>query len=149
MANGIHTEQTFEAVIEESLLSKGSYIKGHSDDFDTQKGLFPKYVTDFLKETQPKAWEKITATHKGETEQKVVARLMKEIDLRGILDVIRNGFTDYGVKFNMAYFKPESSLNPDAETLYNLNNYRSPASFFMSATAATRLIWCLHSMACP
>lgn len=121
MANGIHTEQTFEAVIEESLLSKGGYIKGHSDDFDTQKGLFPKYFTDFLKESQPKAWEKITATHKGETEQKVVARLMKEIDLRGILDVVRNGFTDYGVKFNMAYFKPESSLNPDAEKLYNLN----------------------------
>ncbi len=29
--------------------------------------------------------------------------------------------TDYGVKFKMAYFKPESSLNPDSQAFYDSN----------------------------
>jgi type I restriction enzyme R subunit len=122
MAKGIHTELTFEAAIEESLLDFGGYSKGLSTDFDTQLGLFPSYITDFLKTSQQVAWDKLANIHKDEVEKKVIQRLVKEIDLRGILDVIRKGFTDYGVKFQMAYFKPESSLNPEAVTQYLLNH---------------------------
>lgn len=122
MAKGIHTELTFEAAIEESLLDLGGYTKGLSLDFDTQLGLFPTYITDFIKTSQPLAWDKLANIHKDEVEKKVIQRLVKEIDLRGVLDVIRKGFTDYGVKFQMAYFKPESSLNPEAETQYLLNH---------------------------
>lgn len=122
MANGIHTELTFESAIETSLLEFGGYIKGSSKDFDAQLGLFPNYITDFLKVSQPSAWEKLSNIHKDEVEKKAVQRLIKEIDLRGVLDVIRKGFTDYGVKFQMAYFKPESSLNPEAETQYTTNH---------------------------
>jgi type I restriction enzyme R subunit len=122
MAKGIHTELTFESAIEISLLESGGYTQGFSEDFDSQLGLFPSYVTHFLKTSQPKAWEKLTNIHKDEAEKKVLQRLIKEIDLRGILDVIRNGFTDYGVKFQMGYFKPESALNPDAEALYLTNH---------------------------
>ena len=70
----------------------------------------------------PVAWDKIEAVHKDETENKVLQRLIKEIDLRGVLDVIRKGFTDYGVKFQMAFFQPESTLSPDAEALYQQNH---------------------------
>lgn len=122
MVNGIHTELTFEAAIEASLLEFGGYTSGLSKDFDTQFGLFPKYIIDFLKVSQPLAWEKLSNIHKDEIEKKVVQRLVKEIDLRGVLDVIRKGFTDYGVKFQMAYFKPESSLNPEAEQQYLTNH---------------------------
>jgi type I restriction enzyme R subunit len=122
MATGIHTELTFETAIEEALLDFGGYSKGLSIDFDAQLGLFPSYITDFLKTSQPVAWGKLVNIHKDEVEKKVIQRLVKEIDLRGILDVIRKGFTDYGVKFQMAYFKPESSLNPEAETQYLLNH---------------------------
>jgi type I restriction enzyme R subunit len=122
MAKGIHTELTFEQAIEASLLEQGGYVKGNSSDFDVKQGLFPLYITDFLKLSQPKAWAKIESIHKDEAEKKVILRLVKEIDLRGALDVIRKGFTDYGVKFYMAYFKPESSLNPEAEAQYKTNH---------------------------
>ena len=49
MAQGIHTELTFERAIEESLLEKGGYTKGFSEDFDAQTGLFPSYIINFLK----------------------------------------------------------------------------------------------------
>ena len=122
MAKGIHTEQTFEEAIESNLLEHGGYSKGSSTDFDVQLGLFPSYITNFLKQSQPKTWDKITNIHKDEVEQKVIQRLVKEIDLRGVLDVLRKGFTDYGVKFQMAYFKPESTLNPEAVELYQSNH---------------------------
>ena len=122
MAQGIHTELTFEAAIEASLLEHGGYVKGNSEDYNPQLGLFPKYITDFIKESQPKEWKKISGIHKAEVETKVLNRLIRELDLRGTLDVIRNGFTDYGVKFKMAFFRPESTLNPEAEVLYQKNH---------------------------
>ncbi len=118
----IHKETTFEKAIEESLLENGGYVKGYSKDFDTHLGLFPSYITSFLAITQPLQWEKINTIHKDNVETKVINRLIKELDLRGTLDVLRNGFTDYGVKFKMAYFKPESNLNPDAIELYKKNH---------------------------
>lgn len=121
MAYGIHTESTFEAAIEESLTRQGGYVKGHSDDFDPDLGLFPGYITGFLKTSQPKEWAKISNIHKTDIEKKVLQRLLKELDLRGTLDVIRNGFTDYGVKFKMGYLKPESTLNASAEIQYESN----------------------------
>ncbi len=122
MAKGIHTEQTFEEAIESNLLEHGGYVEGDSKDFDPQLGLFPAYITKFLKQSQPKAWDKLVTIHKDEAEKKVLLRLVKEIDLRGVLDVIRKGFTDYGVKFQIAYFKPESTLNLEADELYLTNH---------------------------
>lgn len=121
MASGIHTEYTFESAIEESLLGDGGYTKGYSADFDVNLGLFPTYITDFLKTSQPKEWTKISTIHKKDVEKKVLDRMLKELELRGTLDVIRNGFTDYGVKFKMGYLKPESTLNVTAAKLYERN----------------------------
>jgi type I restriction enzyme R subunit len=122
MAKGIHTELTFEAAIEISLLEDGGYVKGHSIDFDAELGIFPKYVIEFLQKSQPKQWKKLVNIHKDAVETKVIQRLLKELNSKGTLDVLRNGFTDYGVKFNMAFFRPESSLNPEAEVLYSKNH---------------------------
>ncbi len=122
MAKGIHTENTFEAAIEASLLEQGGYVQGYSKDFDPQLGLFPKYVVNFLKDSQPREWAKLSTIHKDQVESKVIHRLTKELELQGILHVLRKGFTDYGVKFKMAYFKPETSLNPESETLYRKNH---------------------------
>jgi type I restriction enzyme, R subunit len=52
---------------------------------------------------------------------KLLQRLHKELEIRGALDVIRNGFTDNGITFELAYFKPETSMNPETGKLYNQN----------------------------
>ena len=121
MAKGIHTEDTFEAAIEAALIEKGGYIKGDASQYDASLALDPTTLFQFLKDTQPKKWEKIEKIHGESVEQKVMSRLCKEIDLRGMLDVVRKGFTDYGVKFDLAYFRPETSLNPETEALYKQN----------------------------
>ncbi len=86
--------------------------------------MFKYEVIKFLQESQPKRWEKISTIHGADADNRVIQRLYKELDLRGSLDVLRNGFVDYGVRFQMAFFQPASGLNPDAVDLYNKNNLK-------------------------
>ena len=46
---------------------------------------------------------------------------MREVVTRGIIDVIRNGISDRGFKFKLAYFMPETNLAPENWDLYNKN----------------------------
>ncbi len=121
MSKNIHTESTFESSIEESLLQHGGYLKGNPEAIDRASAIDQNVLFSFLQSSQPQKWEKISNIHGSLAEQKVLHRLLKELDNRGSLDVLRHGFTDYGVKFDMAYFKPETSLNQETEKLYAQN----------------------------
>lgn len=120
----ITTENTFETAIVQSLIENGGYTMGDSRDYSSDLGFFKKDILEFLQSSQPKKWEKLAAIHESEVENRVLQRLYKELDLRGSLDVLRNGFTDYGVRFQMGFFKPASGLNPDAFDLYNKNQLK-------------------------
>ena len=117
----ITSEETFEIAIVESLITVGGYTQGNAQDYSKELGLFKAEVLDFLQTTQPKPWAKLAATHGEDIGNRLLQRLHKEMDLRGSLDVLRHGITDYGVKFRLAYFKPESGLNPDTIALYTQN----------------------------
>ena len=120
----ITTEQTFESAIVESLVQYGNYSQGNAPDYSPELGMFKFEVIAFLQDTQPKAWAKIITVHGDDAHNRVIQRLFKELDLRGSLDVLRNGFTDYGVKFRMAFFKPETGLNDETIDLYNKNQLK-------------------------
>jgi len=109
---GIHTEQTFEEAIEQELLTNGSYIKGSPEDFDREIAIDKKTLISFLKTSQLKEWQKLENIHGPSIEDNVINRIIKVINNQGCLEVIRKGFTDYGVNFKMAFFKPETGLNP-------------------------------------
>ncbi len=120
----ITTENTFETALVQRLIEQGGYTEGNSPDYSPELGMFKYEVIKFLQESQPKRWEKISAIHGADADNRVIQRLYKELDLRGSLDVLRNGFVDYGVRFQMAFFQPASGLNPDAVYLYNKNNLK-------------------------
>lgn len=122
MAPGIHTENAFETAIIEHLTSHGWY-EGNAGEFDSDIALDKKAILEFIQTSQPKEWELLKSYYKDEVENKFIQRLFKELDLRGMLDVIRHGITDSGVKFKLAYFKPDSGLNPDTLKQYSLNKH--------------------------
>ena len=121
MAKGIHTEDTFEAAIEMALIEVGGYVKGDPQHYDAKRALDPATLFNFIQTTQAPKWEKLAKIHGAEVAQKCLDRLHKEIELRGMLDVLRKGITDYGVKLDLAYFRPATTLNPDTEALYQQN----------------------------
>ena len=116
----IHTEATFESAIIEHLVSNG-WQEGNADDFNKGLAFDKKAVLSFIQSSQLKEWEKLNSYYQEETENKFIQRLFKELDLRGMLDVVRHGITDSGIKFRLAYFKPDSGLNPDTIHFYNQN----------------------------
>ena len=120
----VTSENAFETAIIESLLACGDYSEGDASAYSPDLGMFKIEVLQFLKATQAKLWCRLAAIHGEDVSNRVLARLYKEMDLRGALDVIRNGFVDYGVHFKMAYFKPESGLNPDTLALYEQNQLK-------------------------
>lgn len=120
----ITTENTFETAIEQALVQNGGYSIGDPNTYNKELGFFKDEILAFLQSSQPKKWEKISAIHGKDTENRVLQRLYKELDLRGCLDVLRKGFVDYGVRFQMAFFKPASGLNPDAVEMYNKNSLK-------------------------
>jgi len=122
--NRITSENTFETAIIQSLIDNGGYTQGNAADYSPELGLFKYEVLKFLQESQPKNWAKISAIHGDNVDNRIIQRIYKEMDLRGSLDVIRNGFVDYGVRFKLAFFKPESGLNPETQKLYDKNQLK-------------------------
>ena len=120
----ITTENTFETALVQSLTEKGGYTQGNAQDYSHELGLFKYEVLKFLQETQPKRWERVSSIHGDNVDERIIQRLYRELDLRGSLDVLRNGFVDNGVRFQMAYYKPASTLNPEATELYNQNSLK-------------------------
>ena len=116
-----HNENAFETAIEHSLISAGGYRKGDPTQFSATHGLTPALILEFLKDSQPKEWARLETIHGATAPAKIIALIVKELDNRGTLDVLRHGIVDHGVKLRLAFFKPATSLNPEAQTLYDKN----------------------------
>jgi type I restriction enzyme, R subunit len=118
---GQNTERAFETYVEEILLTKGGWRSGTSAEWDKERALFPARIFAFLKETQPKIWEEMEKLHSTGLEQLLISTLVKELELKGTLHVLRHGFKFYGKTFRLAHFKPAHGLNFDVLALYGKN----------------------------
>lgn len=107
-----YSEKGFEESIERYLVQHGGYIKRSPDNFDRELALDTKVLFEFIEDSQPKEWDKLQKVHGSQVKTKFLQRLAKELDNRGMLDVLRHGIKDYGVKVILAYFAPSSSMNP-------------------------------------
>jgi len=113
-------EFAFESYVEEIILSKG-YNEGSKKEWDKEKALFPTYIINFLKSTQPELWESMYKLQGKDMNTEIIIALCKELDTNGTLDVLRHGFKYRGKRFQMAYFKPAHNLSDDVIKLYNKN----------------------------
>ena len=116
-----HTERDFEAAIEAGLTSSGGYEKRGPADYDEALALFPEDVTGFLKDSHPAKWAALEALLGPKTAAAVLDSLAKELDLKGTLHVLRHGFKCYGKTFRMAWFRPNTRMNPEAAENYAKN----------------------------
>lgn len=116
------SEKSFETHIEEVLTSTASgYRKREPKNYNAESCMDEEMLFEFIYATQPKEWEKLKEQHGEEVKSKFVYRLKTEIEKRGTLDIFRKGISDYGSRFNLVYFTPESSLNPEHALLYKNN----------------------------
>jgi type I restriction enzyme, R subunit len=116
----VHLEGTFEAYIAGELAQRG-WIEGNPKDWNRELALDTAQLFAFLTGTQPKQWAKLIGVHGEKLEERFLARLTKELDGRGTLDVLRHGITDYGITFRLCFFKPAHGMAPEAVDLYHQN----------------------------
>ena len=109
-----------EEYVEDHLLKSG-YIKGNPDDYNKEFALDTKFLFEFLEDTQPKKMERLRGIYKDQYQFKILSRLNRELNNRGMIDVLRHGIRDYGVYLDLAYFKPASNLNDEIVELYEKN----------------------------
>ncbi|WP_419845053.1 type I restriction endonuclease subunit R [Candidatus Poriferisocius sp.] len=113
-------ERDFESTIE-SMLVKGGWHKGDVGEWDEERAVFPVGVVGFLRAAQPELWGQLAAQHGESLAEMVVDQLAKQLDIKGTLGVLRQGFKFQGKTLRMAFFKPANKLNPDAMAQFDLN----------------------------
>src|ERR1035437_6628432 len=115
-------ERAFETYVEEILLTKGGWRPGTNAEWVKERALFPARVFAFLQDTQPKLWQEMKDLHATGLEAMLLNALVKELEVKGSLHILRHGFKFYGKTFRLAYFKPAHGLNYDVLALYNKNH---------------------------
>jgi type I restriction enzyme R subunit len=114
----MHKEIDFENDIEQALISAGGYEKGDPAAYDAETALFPADVVAFVQKTQPKIWARLTQLDAGKAAGMLLDSLVKELAAKGSLAVIREGFKCVGKTVRLAYFAPNTGLDPSATERY-------------------------------
>ena len=117
-----YTETDFEDHIEEHL-NQADYRSRQSSQYNKSLCLIPNETLQFIQDTQPEVYQRLEQQLGGDTSQKLLDRVSKQIASRGVLDVLRKGVKDRGCDFKLTYFRPSSGMNPDHQRLYAQNRF--------------------------
>ena len=121
MSDFDHREKKLEEAIEHYLTTFGGYKQGNAKAYDKEQALELKTLIGFIQDTQPKEWGKYLKIYGNNSEKAFIERFSKEARQVGIIHILRRGFSDNGIKFRVAFFKPETGLNEKTVKLYEQN----------------------------
>lgn len=108
-----------KVLVEQNNYSERDVKKNYDRDLCLDKNLLIGFITN----TQKDEWNKLKEQYGDEIESKFLTRVNDQIREHGTLDVLRNGIKDRGAKFDLAYFKPVSGLNPEHKKVYQQNTF--------------------------
>ena len=115
------TEKAFETYVQEVLVTNRGWKRGDLAEWDKERAIFPAQALMFIQDTQSKLWEQMRVLHGTGLGDLIIAGLVKELEIKGSLHVLRHGFKFYGKTFRLAYFKPAHGLNADVLRLFGKN----------------------------
>ena len=112
-----YNEIKFEAEIAEYLAAHGWLYSVDDTGYDRERALFPEDIFGWLEDTQPTEVAKVVKNGSATERAQVLDRLVKVLDTPleaggGSLNALRKGFSHISARFDLAQFKPESTLNP-------------------------------------
>ncbi|MCB1934373.1 MAG: type I restriction endonuclease subunit R [Nitrosomonas sp.] len=123
----LHKEINLETEICDYLADHGwLYGQGDAQAYDRASALFPIDILEWVKTTQPKAWEMLQKNHGIQAADVLLERLRDSLNQRGTLNVLRHGIEMIGLRqpLKLAQFKPALAMNPDILTRYAANRLR-------------------------
>lgn len=121
MAEGTR-ESDFEAHFVKYLLETGDYQEKSPSSYNKDLCLIEEDVIDFVQQTQPEKYQELAEAYYEDTNRKIVENLAKSINTNKTIKVLREGtLKDRGVKFQMAFFKPNHNRTPEHLEKYKKN----------------------------
>jgi type I restriction enzyme R subunit len=84
-----------------------------------------------------------------ETKSRFVQRVSQEIEKRGTLNVLRRGVSLFGCRFDLVYFHPSTSRNPDLQKKYQANAFSVVRQFPYSTSTGHTIDLCLFLNGLP
>lgn len=114
-------ERPFQSLIKEYLINENGYIESTNKSYDKNYAIDVDCLFNFFETTQKKSIDRLKYIYKNNYKSKILSNLERELSRRGSIDVIKHGIKDYGVKLELAYFKPPTNLNPEQYVLYEQN----------------------------
>jgi len=119
------SEKRFESDIESALISDvlgdSKYEKISRTDYNAELALFPDVLVRFIKNSQPKSWERYEKLYGVKAQEKLIRRFNDSVEANGIIYVLKHGFKDMGIDIKLCYFKPESDKNKTSVDNYKKN----------------------------
>src|SRR5260370_16813482 len=119
-----HREVFFEKELCEHLDAHGWLYSPDDTGYDRERALFPEDLFVWLAATQQAEWAKYEASSKGHAEGAFLDRLLKLMEERGTLWVLRNTVKAVAAKFDLCQFAPSHGLNPQTLSQYQSNRLR-------------------------
>ena len=128
-------ESVFQNAIIEQMLAQG-WVLGEAARYNRETALYEEDVLAFVKNTQPKEWQKFQEIYTKDTERHFIQTLVKQLahvdsslddaSMRkfGTLGVLRHGFKSRNTDFFLCQLPPENNLNPDLQAFYQANIFR-------------------------
>ena len=133
-----YTETDLETHIE-SYLSESNSIsslskayKANKSIYDTERCILLNEFIEFIKITQKNSWEDFCKQYSINPEERICERLNNQIIKRGLIDVLKNGFSDKGCDFSLLYFKPNSGMNETHKQKYLKNSFKLIRQLYFS-----------------
>jgi type I restriction enzyme R subunit len=119
----VHAETRFEDAIDAALIEQGGYGAGVAK-LDPVTALFVDDVLAFIQASQPTRWEQLVSFQGPAAGDVLIDGLAKELAAKGALHVLRHGFKCFGKAWRLAFFRPNTSLNPQALEDYGKTTLR-------------------------
>lgn len=133
--NDVTQERIFQDDIISQMVANG-WIEGTGAGYNCETALYEQDALDFVKNTQPKEWQKLCKVFPNEPERHFLEALvaqLKKADINatdkasrtyGVLGVLRHGLKIRNARFELCQFKPEHNLNPETLARYEQNTCR-------------------------
>ena len=140
------TGRPWPEVVDEGLMAEPSapyggtgWLHGHSRDYDREACVDLAHLRFFLQATQPRIAEALDLPHDSPKRRQFLARLVKEIRTRGVIDVLRHGIKHGPHDITLFHGTP-SQGNLKAEALHAQTRFSVTRQLRYSRDATMRAL---------